>query len=789
MKPALKKVGIGFGVFFGLILLAIVILPFVIDVDHYRPQIVQAANDHINGKLEMGKLTLSLWGQIRVTVDGFSLSDAKGRKVVSAKDVFFHVPLGPLITGKPVLTFKMTRPELVVVKDKAGKMNVMSLMKDTTNAPKAAEEAKAGPTKLPSLAVKARLGIEMKDAMLSYKDEATDLVSQVKDLNVLLENLSLSHPTDISVWANLDTRMGQSLSLKGPAKLTGRLDPRFNGSEFQDATLMFKADMDGVGIAFGTLFDKKPGVATNADGAFKVSMKALEIEKSTMRFHNAVVDASGKVTEMDVNPKLDVHVKSNEIQLKPWSELVPMLKEYELGGSATLAADLSGSAVDPRYRADVRAIAVTAKAPNLKQQPRIDAAVKVITDQVESMTMTMKAPGNDLKITGKVVSFTKPKVDLLVTSTGMDLDALIDFPKPPPKGAKGQEAPAAKTAATEDFDAMLAPMRENPMLAATVVSARANLTQIKIYGIKMTDINAVMGFRDLALSLDPFRMNLWDGKIAASMGAQMKPKTPTYRFSGDVAGLDLQQAVSSQLELFKNTVIGKASFHMDATGASFNPDAAKGNLNGRGTMKVEHAQFHSIDVGKMASEAINKSLNDIAAKVPPLKGKTVPVLKTDSRYEVISSDFTIQSGQFHAPNFAAKSEPNKGIDLKGDTVVGIKDYSLSAAWQLIDTYNLTKARDLSVETNGVRVDHILADGNNPVTFPVRVTGTCFAPVTNYTAVPEALGKVAIANMGRAVEGKAKAEVQKQVQNQLNKVKAPEPVQNAIQGLGKKLFGK
>jgi hypothetical protein len=186
---------------------------------------------------------------------------------------------------------------------------------------------------------------------------------------------------------------------------------------------------------------------------------------------------------------------------------------------------------------------------------------------------------------------------------------------------------------------------------------------------------------------------------------------------------------------------------------------------------------------------VNKSINDLSAKVPALKNQKLHAPgNIDSKYEFIESDFTIAGGKFSAPNFHAKAEKDHGIDLKGDTQLGLKDYALGAHWLLIDTYNLTKARDLSVNIGGVQVDHILADGNNPVQFPVVVTGTALAPNTNYTAVPEALAKVAMSNIAKATTGHAKAQVQKQLSEQLQKANAPAPVQNAVQDLGKKLFG-
>ena len=58
MKKPVKKLGIALGIFFGVLTAAVLIVPLVVDVDKYRPQIVDAANQHLNGKLELGKLSL-----------------------------------------------------------------------------------------------------------------------------------------------------------------------------------------------------------------------------------------------------------------------------------------------------------------------------------------------------------------------------------------------------------------------------------------------------------------------------------------------------------------------------------------------------------------------------------------------------------------------------------------------------------------------------------------------------------------------------------------------------------
>lgn len=797
----MKKLMIAIGVLVGLFVAAAVIIPLVVDVDKYRPQIVEAANQQINGSLELGKLSLSLWGQIRIEVGGVKVKDSSGKELVGVKDAYFHLPFLPLLSGSPVITFKMNQPLVSVVKNKAGKMNLLSLVKEspktgtaatTPAAPVAtpAPATKSAPAALPGIATRARLGFELRNALVTYKDEASGLSTDIKDLNFILQDVSLSHPTSIELWADLDTRLGKTFLLKGPARLTGKAQPTLKDGKIDSVSLSAKFDMNDVEMAAPGTFEKKKGMATEVELDVTGSEKELKIAKFLAKFFNAEITVKGNVTQLDASsPVVNVQVNSNEIQFKPWVELVPMLKEFELGGSAKLDANASGPSEKLFYRAKLAFNNLTAKAPKLKAQPKLDGAISIVPDQIESLWVTMKAPGNDLKIQGKLVSFSKPNANFQVTSSGMDLDQLIVFPPPAEKSkaassgsGSASTSTASKSAApAQDLDALLDPVRENKMLAGMVANLSIDIKMLKATGVKINDIICRMSFKDLVAGIDQFGMKIFSGSIKADAHLQMKPKMPTYQFNAQVAGLDIAQAVESQMAMFKNTVTGKANFSMNAQGASFNTDPAISRLNAKGNFKVDQAVFATVDVSKMVSEGLGKSLNQLGDKVPALKGKTLGSLPSGgSKYEFISSDFAIIGGKFSAPNFYAKSMPNQGIDLKGVTEVGLKDNSLNTTWDVIDTYNLTKARDLSVEQNGVRVEHILAEGNSPFHFPVHAGCTTSAPCYSYTQVPEFLGKIALANIGNAVAGRAKEEAKKHAEEALKQ--AAPAIQNQLKGL-------
>jgi len=83
----LKKLIVGCLIFF---CVAIASLWFI-DVNRYLPYWVDAANQKIQGKLELGRGSLSLWKGAHVAVEGLKLSDTKGEPIIVVKKAFFKV--------------------------------------------------------------------------------------------------------------------------------------------------------------------------------------------------------------------------------------------------------------------------------------------------------------------------------------------------------------------------------------------------------------------------------------------------------------------------------------------------------------------------------------------------------------------------------------------------------------------------------------------------------------------------------------------------------------------------
>ena len=163
------------------------------------------------------------------------------------------------------------------------------------------------------------------------------------------------------------------------------------------------------------------------------------------------------------------------------------------------------------------------------------------------------------------------------------------------------------------------------------------------------------------------------------------------------------------------------------------------------------------------------ALARVAEKVPALKGRPLGApANRESSYEFIRSSFQLSGGRFSAPNLEAKAEKGKGIDLQGRVAVDLKDLSLDTKFQLVDTYNLTRARDLSADLAGVQVPAILAEKGKPVVIPVTVGCQVSKPCPSYTELPEHFARVALSNLTGSAKEKVKSEAKQKIGEAIKK---------------------
>jgi len=252
MKRALKIIGIVVVV----ILLAVIALPFLINVNSFRPKLETELSTALGRQVKVGNLSLSILSG-SVSAEDLSISDDPGFSkdpFIRAKSLKVGVEVMPLIFSKTlhVTDITLDRPEISLLRDASGKWNFSSLGNSSEAAKKPAATESSSST--PNLSVSK---LDVKDGRLSVNRANSSIKPHVYDnVDISVRDFSLTSQFPFTITANLPAG--------GSAKLDGKAGP-INSSDVSASPLEAQVNIKGLDLTASGFVDPSTGIAGIAD--------------------------------------------------------------------------------------------------------------------------------------------------------------------------------------------------------------------------------------------------------------------------------------------------------------------------------------------------------------------------------------------------------------------------------------------------------------------------------------------------------------------------------------------
>lgn len=267
MKRALKVLGI---VVLLLVVVAL-ILPFVIDVNAFRPRLESDLSAALGRQVKVGNLKLSLLSG-SVGAEDISIADDpafSNAPFVQAKSLQVGVEVMPLIFSKVlhVTNLTLANPQISLLRSASGKWNFSSLgSKAKTNAPAAAKSSGSVP---PDLSV-ARLDIT-NGRVLMGKVPASGKPHVYDKVNITVHNFSFTSQFPFSLSA--------SLPGGGDVKLDGKAGP-IDAGDASLTPVQTKLRVTHLDLAAAGFVDPSSGIGGLADFDGSASSDGKELRSS-----------------------------------------------------------------------------------------------------------------------------------------------------------------------------------------------------------------------------------------------------------------------------------------------------------------------------------------------------------------------------------------------------------------------------------------------------------------------------------------------------------------------------
>jgi AsmA protein len=250
----------------GVLIVIVVVAPFLIPVNQFRPTIEAKASAALGRKVEVGNLSLSLFSG-SLGADNLSIADdPKYSKspFLTAKSVKVGVEIMPLVFSKTlnVTDIVIDSPQVNLIRDAQGEWNYSSLGASAAKsqaAPAAAPPASA-PTSAPAASSSSSdfsvQKLELKSGKITVGSTASQKVSTYDNVSVVTSNVSITSQFPVTVKADLPGG--------GNFKLDGTAGP-INQTNTQLTPLNAKLIVDNLNLASTGFVDPSVGLGGNLD--------------------------------------------------------------------------------------------------------------------------------------------------------------------------------------------------------------------------------------------------------------------------------------------------------------------------------------------------------------------------------------------------------------------------------------------------------------------------------------------------------------------------------------------
>src|SRR5258707_8418152 len=323
----------------GVLVVLVLVVPFLLPVNQFRPMIEEKASAALGRKVQLGNISLSLIGG-SLSAENLSIGDDpkfSSAPFLTAKSLNVAVEIMPLIFSKPpnVTGVTIASPQVTLLRNAAGQWNYSSL-----GASAAKSQAKKAPAEKPTGTSNAAEEVSVKkltltDGSIIVGSTNSQKRSTYDHVNVTASDVSLTSKFPVTVTADLPR--GGEFKLDGTFGAVDEADTAL-------APLNAKLNVASLNLASTGFLDSSAGLGGLVDLDGNLSSQGGEAQtKGTVKLSKALLVAGGSPAGVPVtvnfNTKYNLRKSSGVLDpstLNIGSAAARLNGTYETVGEATV---------------------------------------------------------------------------------------------------------------------------------------------------------------------------------------------------------------------------------------------------------------------------------------------------------------------------------------------------------------------------------------------------------------------------------------------------------------------
>jgi uncharacterized protein involved in outer membrane biogenesis len=565
-----------------LLILVALILPFVIDLNRFKPQVKAVVSEAVNAEIEFESIRLTILTGLGVRLTNVTLTNTdpifKGTRFFHVDDMVLRVDLMPLLEKRFEGYLSIDGPEVAVV-SKGVRNNLAALTKPSEPSeprPEAEPSSEEETAKREEMVEKFKGNVVVRSVridnarfVLRQLDKSNEEPVRVNDLDIDIKNIGLEQNIETLISTDVDVSQG-AINLSGPIRLTLDTKVSTKGTKFEVATFSGTVDLDQFAINAMNAFVKKPGVALNVKFSGAARSNSFSLSEMVLNLHNLAINAKASVNDFAaLNTQAEVHVENKD--LSGLGEVLPQHADLLVKSSIDLTAKVNGLLSD-------------------------------LAQLAADIELQSELTGSDLGLKVEISNAQAPALSLNVDSRRLDLGAILGPFMSPQSGEPSPKQDKAPKDTPPPEDYSLSPELK-ALLASADIRANMELDQILYEDLEVNQFLLSALLKNLQAELNPLSLSIFQGNI--KMKGKVDLDATPIAFSGDVnmQGVEVQEIIALLAEEHKELLQGRANIELQVNGQGTTIPTLSDNLNGEGKFAFLDGQLNSGSVAaKMGDE-------------------------------------------------------------------------------------------------------------------------------------------------------------------------------------------
>ncbi len=708
-----KPLVLGLKIIAALFLLLLIVgisLPFIIDPNDYKEEIIARVKQETGRELAIpGEISLSVFPWLGVQLGEVSLGNAAGfgeQPMAHIKAVDIRVKLLSLLQQQPQIAHvTLEGLSLSLQRNAKGRTNWDDLVRQADATPATTPATKAKPaqpeprgTALAALAVD---GLTLSQSRIDWQDAQAKQHYSLNEVNLSLGAVAFERAFPLKADLQFSSRDPQA---SGKLELAVDVTIGQNLKTYSLQGLKLKTEINS------PLLPKQP---LQVDA--RLASLAVDLNKETLQTNNLRLNSRNLTLQSDIEAQRILSQPTYQGQLK-----IPPFSLRELLTQLGISLPTTADATTLKHVEFLSNFQGTAK------QLKLDK----LHIKLDQSTLT----GNAV-----LPSLGQPAARYTLALDTIDADRYLP-PATQTKPTQGNKpAPSGGSAAAAGTQLPLVLLRKLDL------QGRLKISQLKISNLRSRNIFITTRARQGKIRLSPISAELYDGRYQGNINLDVTGNTPRLGINESLKNVNIGPLLKDFWG--DDKIRGKANLNAKLTARGLEPLAFRKTLNGSADFEFRNGAVKGFNLAQMEREL--KAL---------LKGQPKP-----KQQGPLETDFASISGSLKATNGLVENKDLRAAMPHARAIGAGKAYLVN---EELD-YTLRVKFTSKAKGQGGRTYEQM----DKIALPIHVRGTFSQPriKPDYDAVLKAVAKQELEKQKKKLEDKARKKIEKELGDELKKL--------------------